>query len=294
MPKISVIIPTHNRPELLKEAISSVLAQTYRDFEIIVIDDGLAQRADRVIDDFNDPKIKYIKHEKSKGGAAARNTGIKNSTGEFIAFLDDDDKWLTKKLEIQMGEFENTPPDVGFSFTAVKNIKDKDEFITQVPEGVDNYFNLAIEWFKGFLTVTLIIKRKVLDYVGYFDEEFPSHQESELMIRVSKKYKGLGINKPLTVVNMKKSHDQVGGNLEKRIAGREMILKKHIEEFKRYPRAMAGHYFGLGLLYRDNGQYKNARRAFMRAIKANFMFRYIFHFLSMAINGLPYKFLRKW
>src|SRR3989338_8677774 len=102
MVKVSVIIPTHNRPELLKRAVKSVLNQTYKDLEVIVVDDGLEKRADETVNSFNDSRLKYIQHPEEKGGSAARNTGIKNSSGEFIAFLDDDDEWLPEKLEIQI------------------------------------------------------------------------------------------------------------------------------------------------------------------------------------------------
>ena len=78
-PKISVIIPTHNRPELLKSAVGSVLNQTYQDFEIIIVDDGLDKRADEVINSFDDFRLKYFQHSEEKGGSAARNTGIKNA-----------------------------------------------------------------------------------------------------------------------------------------------------------------------------------------------------------------------
>lgn len=291
-PKISVIIPTHNRPELLKKAVRSVMGQIYQDFEVVVVDDGDMSSED-IIKSFSDPRIKYIKHKIShSGGSAARNTGIKNSTGEFIAFLDDDDEWKPEKLEIQMREFENTSDDVGFCFSATKTIKDKGEFITQVPEGVNDYFELVLDYWKMFLTATLIIKKEVFNKVGLFDEEFPSHQESELMVRVAEKYKGLGVNKPLVIFNMKTDHEHIGSDFQKRINGREMILKKHIEKFKRYPKFLANHYFGLGLLYRDNNQYDKASEAFWRAIRTNLNPRYFAHYISMFGGGFLYKAMR--
>ncbi len=292
MLKISVVIPTYNRPELLKKAVDSVLAQTFSDFEVIVVDDGLEQRAERIISGVNDPRVTYIQHEKSRGGGAARNTGIKNASGDFVAFLDDDDEWIREKLEIQMRQFENTPNDVGFCFSAVKNIKDNYEYITHVPEGIHNYHEVALESFKKFLTVTLIIKKAVFGDAGYFDEKFPSHQEAELMIRVTKKYKGLGINEPLTLVNMKSGQESVGKSFEKRIVGREMILSKHMDKFKKRPKFLAGHYFTLGLLYRDNGRFKEAGKKFMLALKTHWQARYFFHYVSMFAGALPYKLIR--
>ena len=92
MPNVSVIIPTHNRPELFSRAIRSVLAQMYQDFEIIVVDDGMKERAESVVSALGDSRIRYIKNETSLGGGGARNRGIKEAHAEFIAFLDDDDE----------------------------------------------------------------------------------------------------------------------------------------------------------------------------------------------------------
>lgn len=278
MPKVSVIIPTHNRSELLKRAIKSVLNQTYQDFEIIVVDDGDVSAED-VVKSFSESRIKYIKHKiPHKGGSAARNTGIKNSKGDYIAFLDDDDEWLPEKLEIQMSKLENTSDDVGFCFAAVKNIYDDKEEITEVPEGIDDYFELALRRLKGFLTVTLVIKKFVFEKVGYFDERFLSHQEPDLMIRVTKKYKGLGINQSLVKVNMTK-HGQIGSDLKRRIKGRKMILEKYYSEFKKRPKILAKHHFQIGLWYRDVGKYGQAKKNFKKAWKSNFKIRYFLHWL---------------
>jgi len=290
-PKVSVVIPTHNRPELLKRAIKSVLNQTYQDFEIIVVDDGDVSVED-VVKSFSNSRVKYIKHKiPHQGGSAARNTGIKASKGEYIAFLDDDDEWLPKKLEIQMKKFEKTGEDVGFCFSAVRNILDDREENSEVPEGIANYYELALRRFKGFLTVTLIVKKFVFDKVGFFDDMLPSHQEVDLMIRISKKYKGLGINKPLTRVNMK-NHGQIGKDLKKRSKGREMILKKYYNEFRKRPKVLAKHYFQLGLWHRDNKDFKKARQYFFKTWKTKFKLRYFLHFTSVLFGGKSISFFR--
>ena len=92
MPDVSVIIPTYDRSEFLRTAIASVLAQTLQDFEIIVVDDASADDTQEVVGNLDDGRIRYIRHEINKGVAATRNTGVLNSKGKYIAFLDDDDK----------------------------------------------------------------------------------------------------------------------------------------------------------------------------------------------------------
>lgn len=289
---ISVIIPTHNRPKLLVQAVRSVLAQTYHDLEVIIVDDGMEQRAAEVVGRINDPRARYIAHDRELGGSAARNTGVKAAHGDYIAFLDDDDQWLPQKLEVQMAQFEQSPADVGFCVCAVTNVYDDHEENSVVPDGVGNYFDLALGNFRGFLTVTLIIKKYVLDDVGGFNESLPSHQETDLILRIAKKYKGVLISQPLVRVNMKGGHQRTGSNVTRKIAGREMILKKYFDDFKKDPDLLALNYFWLGLLYRKNKQYNEARKRFVQAMKTRCTIRYVLHYLSMTFAGLPYRLIR--
>ena len=98
---ISVIIPSYNSGKFLGEAIESVVNQTYKNIEIIVINDGSTDNTEEIAKKWQkrDERVRYLKHKENKGPSAARNTGIKNSRGEYIAFLDDDDEWLPEKLE---------------------------------------------------------------------------------------------------------------------------------------------------------------------------------------------------
>ncbi|MBD3311260.1 MAG: glycosyltransferase [Candidatus Magasanikbacteria bacterium] len=285
-PKVSVIIPTYNRPEFIDKAIKSVLNQTYQDFEVIVVDDGTRVRAEDVVKKIKDNRVVYIKHPENRGGGAARNTGIKKSRGEYVAFLDDDDEWLPEKLEIQMKEFEKAGDDVGFCFSSVINKTKEGDKTKEVYDGIKNFHEDVLRNFKGFLTVTLIIKRKVFDEVGGFDERFPSHQEPDLIIRVTKKYRGLGVNKPLVKVNMMGDHDHIGANLDKRIAGRRMILNKYLGEFKKKPRFLAKHYFQLAIFLRDDGEIEEASEFFKKAWKTNFHWRYFAHYVVMKIKTI--------
>ena len=99
MSQVSVVIPTHNRSEFLRSAIASVLSQTYQDFELIVVDDASTDSTAEVVASFNDSRIKFIRHQTNQGGSAARNTGIRASKCDYIAFLDDDDEWSPGKFQ---------------------------------------------------------------------------------------------------------------------------------------------------------------------------------------------------
>src|SRR6185436_1915261 len=98
MPLVSVIIPTLNRPVFLQAALRSVLCQTSKDFEVLVVDDGSTIDVFPILKGLDDGRIRYFRHESNRGEAAARNTGIRNARGAYVAFLDDDDEWLPEKL----------------------------------------------------------------------------------------------------------------------------------------------------------------------------------------------------
>jgi len=111
-PTVSVIISTYNRARLIGEAIQSVLNQTYRDFELIIIDDASTDKTEEIVNGFDDKKLRYIRFKKNTGGCLApRNTGIETARGEYIACLDDDDVWLDgDKLRKQV-EFLDSHPE---------------------------------------------------------------------------------------------------------------------------------------------------------------------------------------
>ena len=177
-PTVSVIIPTYNRAHLIGRAIQSVLNQTYRDFEIIVVDDGSADNTEEVVKSFYDKRIKYIKHKKNKGAAATRNTGIKAARGKYIAFQDSDDEWLPEKLEKQMKVFENAPAKVGVVYTDMWRImRNKRKYYFSSPmitpeDGI--IYKQALDYKVMNIGIqTALIKREVFEKVGMFDEKFP-------------------------------------------------------------------------------------------------------------------------
>jgi glycosyltransferase involved in cell wall biosynthesis len=113
MPKVSVLIPTHNRVDLLRGAITSVLRQSFQDFELIVIDDGSRDGTADAVAQIADKRIRLLRHPEPRGGSAARNTGVQNSTTEYVAFLDDDDEWYPEKLRLQVELLDRSPAEVG-------------------------------------------------------------------------------------------------------------------------------------------------------------------------------------
>lgn len=279
MPQISIVIPTCDRPELLSRALKSVLSQTFPDWEALIVDDG-DRRVLSIVETFHDTRFRYIANNPPRqGGAAARNVGIKAARADYIAFLDDDDVWLPEKLSVQYTALSQTPVTVGFSVTSASVESEKETHVNMVPgEGVYDFSDVVLLLFKGFLTSTLMVRRAVLNEVGMFDEALPSHQETDLIIRITRHYKGFGIAAPLSITDMT-LHEHIGSDITRRISGREMLLRKHTTLFTTHPRAFAKQYFWLGLWYRDSGDTKEARRCFSKAFFLSGNPRYLWHFL---------------
>lgn len=111
MPKVSIIIPAYNSSRFLKRAIGSILAQTFRDWELLIVDDCSKDSTPLIVEEYSkfDKRVKLFKTDHNSGGfAIPKNIGIENSKGKYIAFLDHDDEWFPEKLEKQLSVFENS------------------------------------------------------------------------------------------------------------------------------------------------------------------------------------------
>jgi len=186
VPKVSVIIPTYNRAHLVGRAIRSVLNQTYQDFEIIVVDDHSTDNTEEVVKSFNDPRIRYIRHEKNRGGSAARNTGIRAARGEYIAFLDDDDYWLPTKVEKQISLFEQAPADVGMVYSGFALVNPSCSRIYGLHKPRCRGRLSAKEIFSWITTTsTMMVRKDFLIQIGGFDERLSVFEDPDLRIRLA-------------------------------------------------------------------------------------------------------------
>ena len=184
MELVTVVMPTYKDKGSLRRAVLSVLDQTYRDVELIVVDDNDPQsefrkKTEVVMDEFKDnPKVTYLKHEVNKNGAAARNTGIKASHGSYIAFLDDDDWFLKEKIEKQvayLGQHQE--------YAAVYNYALREgNQIPTIPYEGDNSKPLLLMQTKMY-TPSLCFRAEALKAINGFDESFRRHQDYEMLIR---------------------------------------------------------------------------------------------------------------
>ena len=192
---VSVVIPTYNRAVFLKEALASVLAQTYRPLEVIVVDDGSTDETPRLI-----TRYPVVYHRKAKGGpASARNRGILFSKGELIAFLDSDDLWLPEKVEKQVAFFERHPQEVAVQPEEIW-IKNGRRLFPKAKHRKPNgyFFHRAVK-----LCVVspsgIMLRRKVFEEIGLFDEAFPVCEDYELWLRLAVRYPVRLIPEPLVI-----------------------------------------------------------------------------------------------
>ena len=197
IPEISVVIPTFNRCKFVKEAIDSVLRQSYDDFELIVVDDGSTDETSNLLDNFGD-KIKVARQER-KGVSAARNRGVEESEGEFIAFLDSDDLFYKRKLELQMdliGENE----DCHVCYTNEKWLLDGEHKNQHARH--EKYSGWIFEKTLPLCIVSpssSLIRRSVFERCGGFDERFVVCEDYEFWMRLSLHYPFYYIDRPLVI-----------------------------------------------------------------------------------------------
>lgn len=227
---ISVVIPTYNRSDYLIEALNSVINQTYKNIEIIIVDDGSKDNTKEIVNNYIElNKTKNIRYYyKDNGGVAtARNFGIKHSEGVFIAFLDSDDLWKKDKLLKQIKLFND--PKIGLVHSHYSILKEDNQLITNIPEeeGKFNgnmYYKMRIYNIVG--TSTVVIRKECIDKVGFFEGEYSPAEDYDLWLKISKEYNFGYISESL-VYYREFSSENISRNLTKLENGVIKILNKH-------------------------------------------------------------------
>lgn len=192
-PRVSIILPTFNGLSrgYLGEAIESVIQQTYEGWDLVIVDDGSMDNiAAGCAHYMKDPRVRIIRRENG-GLSAARKTGVENARGEFLAFLDDDDRWAPKKLEDQLAFFEHCPdPKAGMVFTGIRLIDSTGCLIgaRRKKASSDIYRKLVLHGNGITAPSAVMVKRSVIDAVGSFDPAMKSLEDLDLWLRISRRY----------------------------------------------------------------------------------------------------------
>jgi glycosyltransferase involved in cell wall biosynthesis len=267
MPKVSVIIPTFNRAEFLHSAITSVLNQTFQDFEILVIDDASEDQTQEVVNRFHDTRITYLHHEANRGEACARNSGIVNSKGEFIAFLDDDDSWLPDKLNLQVNMLNGSNAKIGLIYSGFRVIDGKSKMILsdRIPDKRGEvYENILYGNFVGTPS-TVILRRDCINKVGLFDRNIAYGLDHDLWIRIAKCYHFDCIRSSLVLYH--RHENRLSNNPAIKAKGLEDMVKKYGKHIIMKNKYYQNSYLSIGVQFCYNGDIRNGIKAFVNAIR---------------------------
>ena len=294
MPKVSVIMPTFNRIKYLCEAIDSVLAQTYKDYEIIVVDDGSMDDTKEALKCYGD-RIRYF-YCNNRGVAGARNFGINQASGEYIAFLDDDDLWLNDKLARQIPVLDNDHM-LAFVCADTYVIDARGRVIKAWRKGVHNQETFGSLYESDFAyTLTVVARKSCLNEVGPFDEMLTGSEDYDMWLRLAKKYKFKHI--PLFLAKYRLHENNQSKDYDLRLKKHKIIAAKPaiaagISLIQRQRRA-AKDYYMFGTHHYDARNFYKAGIYYLRAV-LNFPFIGYYYWPEETNNfkfTLPYRILK--
>ncbi len=252
---ISVIIPTSNRKELLKRATRSVLKQTFRKFECIIVDDGSKIPAAEVLGNFEDKRIKHIRLDESQGASAARNYGLQASSGKYIAFLDDDDEWLPTKLELQRKKIKRADQETALIHCWMTRINDRTGKVdaTCKPQLSGDIFGTTLDKQPlGNVSCWLIRRNAIIDVNG-FDKRLPRGNDGDLLRRLSRSYKVDYVPRVLVKYHVNHGSKRITEEDEKgikfAIRGKKRKLVKFENELNNFPEMKANIMHNISIEY---------------------------------------------
>lgn len=294
---VSLIIPTYNRAPLLGRAIRSVLAQSFRNFELLIVDDSSSDNSEEVVRSFLDSRIRYVRHKTNCGAPAARNTGIRLSRGEYIAFLDSDDELLPDKIEVQLRKFQENPArlsNLGVVLgrrwlTNLRHIQTAKRRVAYRGYVYPLFFKDKAVRLGDF--PTLMARKACLDDIGGFDEQFPASQFFDLCVRLASRYEFDTVD---TLVEI--YHDDSGPHLwtpANRAKAANLLLRKYKDGIphRRYFHSRLRIYLGVTAL--QQGYINEARREIGRAFLLHPSLKALGYLLLSLAGNSAYRTLRK-
>jgi glycosyltransferase involved in cell wall biosynthesis len=273
--KISVLLPCYNGTRWISRAVESILAQTYEDFELVIIDDGSTDNSKEMVALFlSDKRVRYI-YQENRGFSAAVNKGIKESKGDLIGFIGQDDLWLPNKLESQV-EYLSNHKDVDLVHSNYFSIDPRGRIIGKRNVEMQNVSSkrklieeLFLGNFIGFETV--LVKRKCFERVGFFDEHMVGFSDYDMWLRIAGSFNIEGyVDLPL--VKKREHRLQLSIiRLDDVLRDELLIVKKAIERYpflKKLERKKLGPlYYALGIVLLQKGNKDEAKQKLLKAIR---------------------------
>lgn len=258
---VTIIIPAFNRANKIVDALESILSQTYLNWEAVVIDDGSTDNTKEVVQRIckKDDRVKLICHGINKGAQAARNTGIKAASGEWIAFLDSDDQWLPESLTLRFNAIGHENIKVVHSDAYIQ-FEGKPLQRCNLPALQGNVYAKLLAK-DGPMFPVLLVKKESLEQIGYLDERIKAFQEWDTCIRLAKYFPFTFVNEPTFIYDYRTS-DAISRNAIRNGLGYEQNIFKHCSNILRYAGAgaLSYHYGVASRWYREGHDQINARR----------------------------------
>ena len=271
-PLVTCIIPTFNRAKKIITAIDSVMTQTYSNFEVLVVDDLSTDNTKEVVGKLakKDSRIKYFLNPK-KGANNARNFGIINARGKYIAFLDDDDVWVDSKLEKQVNAFKSLKDEYGVIYCTFARTKTNGKVSRRHPSRFSPIKEgdiLKHLLKRNFITTsTLFAKTEVFHTSGMFDPTYSSFQDWELLIRIAKYYHFCYLDEIL--VQMYESEDSITLNKKGRVLTSFKLLKQNMDLYEKNHRLLSYRYCSIGFTLLKLNRNRAAKLFLYRSLKYN-------------------------
>lgn len=270
-PAVSVIITTHNRCAKLKRALDSVLTQTFKDFEVIIVDDASSDGTEEFLRLAGDPRVRSIRHTENRGGPEARNTGIRDARGIYIALLDDDDMWFPEKLDKQVKKMESLPEHVGVVYVGTEVFDERKRKCIRVNQPRyrgDVYPRLLLNTIMGSVSSALI-RKTCFDKDGGFDPDLRSCQDWDMWLRIARHCQFEFVPEILARINI--HGGQISTDYGSLIPGRTRMVLKHEVLFRENPDVWVVHLKRLGKLHCLNGSWSEAWPWFKKAVSVRRM-----------------------
>ena len=290
---VSVIIPTYKRAERLKRAITSALAQTYENIEVLVVSDNEPNdeytEADRkIVESFCDDRVRLLVQQKHINGAAARNAGIRAAKGEYIAFLDDDDYWEKQKIEEQVALLKSLGDTYGGVTCNNKHYVNSKLTAAIPPIKEGDLCKKILLRLADLSTDALLLKHTCLDETGYFDENLRRHQEVQLMTYFTAKYDIKLLDKYYVCVDDTKNENQPDPERMEKVKedffrAVAPVLSNFSEREQKQIYAL--HAFELGILYFRNGRKAKGLRKAAAVLKDPVSIKYALMYLMKKIRS---------
>ncbi len=265
-PRVTVVLPAHNRASTLPRAIRSVLDQTYADLELIVVDDGSTDATADVLGRITDPRLRCLRLMPRRGAAAARNAGIAVARGELVAFQDSDDEWLPRKLELQLALLAASPHELGGvgGRYRIDVPGATGEVVAPALETGGDYERELLEG-PCLITPLWMIRRSLLEELGGFDERMPCLEDWDLMLRLSRRSRLSAVDEPVLIKHG--APDTLGADPDRRGPAMQALLERHGTRFLAVPERHGRFCLELAELCFRRGQAPHAVRYALRSLR---------------------------